>query len=103
MLQRGRTGDQAERGQMSRPSPLPVPEIPEAKFPRIRPGIDPAQPLGGCLLRTATKQRLRPPYRGPGAGLQMAADYLEMLAEPPHLQRGNLRGGIEEKPQPFSR
>src|SRR6266581_5243057 len=103
MLQRGLTGDQAERGQMSHPSPLSVLEILEAKFPRIRQGIDPAQSLGRGLLWAAAKQRMQPPHRGPGAGLQMAAHYLEMLAEPQHLQRANLRGGLEEKREPFSR
>ena len=37
-----------------------------------------------------------------GAGLQMAAHYLEMLADPQPLQGGNLRGSLEEKQKPAS-
>src|SRR5438876_294116 len=103
MLQRRGSGDQTKRRQMSCPPPLSVPEIPPAKFPRIRQRIDPAQSLGSSLLRTAAHQRLPPPHRGPSAGLQMATDHLEMLAEPHRLPGSDLRGGLEEKQKPLSR
>ena len=102
-LQRGGAGDQTKRGQTSCPSALSVSEIPSTKFPRIRQGIDPAQSLGSGLLRAAAHQRLRAPHRGAGAGLQMAADPLEMLAESHGIQGSPLRSSVEEKQKPFSR
>src|SRR5205809_2178435 len=103
ILQRGRSGDQAKRGQMFHPSTLPLPEVSQAEFPRIRQGIDPAQPLGSGLLWAAAQQRMRPPHSSAGAGLQMAADHLEVLADSHHLQGGDLRGGFEEKQKPAHR
>jgi hypothetical protein len=44
-----------------------------------------------------------PSHRGPGAGLQMAADHLEMLAEPHAVQGSDLRSGVKEKQKPLSR
>src|SRR5439155_20443363 len=95
--------DTAKRAQILHPSPLLLSEIYETKFPRILQGIDPAQPLGSGLLWAAAQQRMQPPHGRAGAGLQMAAHHLEVLADSHRLQGGDLRGGFEEKQKPFSR
>ncbi len=80
-LQRHCPGDQTERRQTLHPSPLPLPDFLQAKLPRIRQGIHPAQPLGRGVLLATAGQRLWASHGGARAGLQMATDHLEMLAD----------------------
>ena len=49
----------------------------------------------------AASERMRPSHRRPLAGQQMAADHLEMLAEPHPLSGATLRSRLEKSRQPF--
>ena len=59
--------------------------------------------LGRGVLFAATDQGLSAPHRRAGAGLQMAAGHLPLLAESHPLSGGNLRGRLEEKRQSAGR
>src|ERR1041385_9307315 len=85
---------------MLRPPPLSLSEVHPPELSRIRQGIDPAQPLGRGLLRSAAPEGLPSSHRRARLGLQMATDYLEMLADPLDLQRGDLRSGPAQGSEP---
>ena len=69
-------------GILLRSSALLLSEVPQAELPRVRQGKHPVEPLGRGLLPAAAPQRFFPPHGRAGAGLQMAAHHLALLAEP---------------------
>jgi transposase len=58
------------------------PEVPPPELPRVRRGVHPPFVLGAGLLRAAAREGQRPPRGDAGAGLQVGADHLPLLADP---------------------
>jgi hypothetical protein len=74
-------------------------EVPPAELPRVCQGQPAVEPLGGGLLPATTDQRQSASDGGAGAGVQMAAGHLALLAESHSLSRSHLPGGLAEKRQ----
>ena len=93
-------GDQAQRGLLSHSPALSVPEVSPAKLPRVCQGKHPVESLGGGVLFAAAQQGLSAPHGGAGAGVQMAAGDLALLAGAHALSGADLRGGVAQAGQP---
>ena len=87
-LHRRGPGDQAAAAAVATfTGAICCPEVPPAKLPRVCQGKHFVEPLGGGLLPATTHQGLSASHGGAGAGLQMAADHLALLAESHTLSR----------------